>query len=102
MNQDAGASLRLKYQITSIEGDRSTGTIRKFVDNALLARDSNQLRSYIALVTPDVDMKTTITFKDSTDLLINSALTPHNLFQPASTVSTHSVSSRKVIQGTLK
>ena len=71
MNQDAGASLRLKYQITSIEGDRSTGTIRKFVDNALLARDSNQLRSYIALVTPDVDMKTTITFKDSTDLLID-------------------------------
>jgi hypothetical protein len=55
---------RLKYQITSVNGDRSTKTIREFVDgDYLLAMDSRELRKEIAKVTPDID--TIITFKTS-------------------------------------
>lgn len=50
-------STRLKYIITSINGDREEQTIREFVDNYLLARDSRSLRDYIKQVQPDVDLK---------------------------------------------
>ena len=50
-------STRLKFIITSIEGDREEKTIREFVDNHLLARDSRALREYIKSVQPDVDLK---------------------------------------------
>jgi len=49
-------STRLKYIITSIGGDREEKTIREFVDNYLLARDSRALREYIKTVQPDVDL----------------------------------------------
>jgi len=49
-------STRLKYMITSVNGDRETKTIREFVDNHLLARDSKELRKYIKEVQPDVDL----------------------------------------------
>jgi hypothetical protein len=49
-------STRLKYIITSIEGDRDLKAIRDFVDNYLLARDSRALREYIKEVQPDVDL----------------------------------------------
>ena len=49
-------STRLKYIITSVEGDRESKTIREFVDNYLLARDSRALREYIKEVQPDVDL----------------------------------------------
>lgn len=67
-----GASERLKYQITSVNGDRSQKTIRDFIESgALLARDSNPLRQYMSSVTPDIDMKATVTFQDGTDLEID-------------------------------
>jgi hypothetical protein len=47
---------RLKYIITSVDGDREKKTIREFVDNYLLARDSRALRDYIRKVQPDVDL----------------------------------------------
>ena len=50
-------STRLKYIITSVNGDREEQTIREFVDNYLLARDSRSLRDYIKQVQPDVDLK---------------------------------------------
>jgi hypothetical protein len=50
-------STRLKYLITSIEGNRDTKAIREFVDNYLLARDSRALREYIRKVQPDIDLK---------------------------------------------
>lgn len=69
---EPGASERLKYQITSVNGDRSQKTVRDFIESgALLARDSNPLRQYMASVTPDIDMKTTVTFQDGTDLEID-------------------------------
>jgi hypothetical protein len=72
LGQDAGISLRLKHQLTSINGDRSTKTIRDFIDSgALLSRDSNPLRQFIALVTPDISMKTTVTLSDGTETEID-------------------------------
>jgi hypothetical protein len=42
--------------ITSVNGDRETKTIREFVDNHLLARDSRELRKHIKENQPDVDL----------------------------------------------
>lgn len=50
-------STRLKYIITSIEGNREPKTIREFVDNYLLAQDSRALREYIRQIQPDIDLK---------------------------------------------
>ena len=52
-------STRLKYLITSIDGDRESKTIREFVDNYLLAVDSRALRQQVAEIAPDVDLKYT-------------------------------------------
>ena len=49
-------STRLKHIITSINGDSDPPTVRKFVDKALLARDSRALREYISQIQPDVDL----------------------------------------------
>ena len=53
-------STRLKYTITSVEGETDTKTIREFVDNALLARDSRALREYIRSIQPDIDLTWTL------------------------------------------
>lgn len=47
---------RLKYIITSVQGDTDPKSIRDFVDNYLLARDSRALREQIKAVQPDVDL----------------------------------------------
>lgn len=48
---------RLKYIITSINGDTNTSAIREFIDNYLLAKDSREFRKYIKQVSPGVEMK---------------------------------------------
>ena len=53
-------STRLKYIITSVGGDRDEKTIREFVDNYLLARDSRALREFIKHAQPDVDLSYTL------------------------------------------
>ena len=50
-------STRLKYTITSVDGDTEKKTIREFVDKYMLARDSRALRAEIARVAPDVNLK---------------------------------------------
>jgi hypothetical protein len=55
-NSSPELSTRLKYLITSVNGDRETKTIREFVDNHLLARDSRELRKHIKENQPDVDL----------------------------------------------
>ena len=50
-------STRLKYIITSIEGDSEKKTIREFVDGYLLAKDSRALREEIRRISPDVELK---------------------------------------------
>lgn len=57
IKSDSGElTTRLKYIIQSIDGDYDKKTIREFVDNQLLARDSRALREYIGQIQPDVDM----------------------------------------------
>jgi|TARA_R110000796_G_scaffold137381_1_gene253449 hypothetical protein len=51
---------RLKFTITSIDGDTEKKTIREFVDGYLLARDSRSLREHIKNQQPDVDMSYTL------------------------------------------
>ena len=55
-NSSPELSTRLKHTITSVEGDDDTKTIREFVDNQLLARDSRALREHIRVSQPDVDL----------------------------------------------
>jgi len=59
IHKDSSAELttRLKRMITSVEGNTEPKTIRDFVDNFLLARDSRALREYLNQVQPDVDLK---------------------------------------------
>ena len=52
-------STRLKYMITSINGDSEKKTIRDFVDNYLLAKDSRELRDEIRKISPDINLKYT-------------------------------------------
>jgi len=58
INKEASPELstRLKYIITSVDGETDTKSIREFVDNYLLARDSRALREYVKNVQPDVDL----------------------------------------------
>jgi hypothetical protein len=48
---------RLKYIITSVNGDRTKATIRDFVDNHLLARASRELRKHIRNTSPGTQLK---------------------------------------------
>ncbi len=48
---------RYRRVITEVDGNRDMGYISNFVTNKLQARDSKELRKYIASVTPDLDFK---------------------------------------------
>jgi hypothetical protein len=58
INKDSSPELstRLKYLITSINGEKEKKDIREFVDNYLLAQDSRALREYVKEIQPDVDL----------------------------------------------
>jgi len=55
-NQSPELSTRLKYMITSVNGESDRPTVRKFVDKYLLAMDSRSLRNYIKSIQPDIDL----------------------------------------------
>ena len=57
INKESSAELstRLKYIITSVNGDEAA--VRPFVDNQFLARDSREFRKYISELQPDVDLR---------------------------------------------
>ena len=57
-------STKLKHMITSVNGDGDKSTIRKFVDNYLLAMDSRALRNYVKSIQPDIDLYTTVEGED--------------------------------------
>jgi hypothetical protein len=46
---------RLRYTITSVNGDESQSTINNFVQN-MLARDSLFFRKEITKISPDIDL----------------------------------------------
>ena len=47
---------RLKYLITSVDGDSEPKSIREFVDYRFLARDSRAFREHISSTQPDVNL----------------------------------------------
>lgn len=48
---------RLKYIITSVNGNREIGEIREFVDKYLLAIDARRFREYYNSIQPDIELK---------------------------------------------
>ena len=60
-------STRLKYMITSVNGETEDKDIRDFVDNHMLARDSRALREHIRKTQPDIQMKFTFTGNDGVE-----------------------------------
>ena len=62
ISKDASSELttRLKKLILSVDGKSDTAYINNFVDNEFLSRDSFKFRKYLASITPDIDMSTTI------------------------------------------
>ncbi len=59
-NSSPELSTRLKYIITSVGGETESKTIREFVDNYLLARDSRALREHLNTTQPDIDLTHTL------------------------------------------
>lgn len=56
-NGSYDVTTRLKYMITSVNGDTELKTIREFVDNYMLAPDARALREYYSKIQPDIDLK---------------------------------------------
>jgi len=55
-NASPEASTRLKYTLTSVNGETETKDIREFVDNYFLARDARAFRDHLRHTQPDVDL----------------------------------------------
>jgi hypothetical protein len=56
-NDNPELTTRLKHMILSVNGEYDSKTIRSFVDNAFLARDSRAFRDYYNEVNPGIDTK---------------------------------------------
>ena len=58
LNKEGSAELttRLRFMITSVNGDKQKSVINDFVNNYLLAQDSRALREHISSIQPDVDL----------------------------------------------
>ena len=78
--QTGELTLRLKHQITSINGDYTVKAVRDFIDTMLLARDSNALRSFITNITPDIDLTVDFTLADGTEVSDTLPLTAEFFF----------------------
>lgn len=57
-NKDTASdvSTRLKYMITSVDGDTDRGNITKFAKN-MLAKDTRGFREYVKTISPDLNLK---------------------------------------------
>lgn len=71
---------RLKRQILSVNGKYDVKDVREFVDNYLIAKDSNPLRGYIASLTPDIDLNITFTLTNGKEVTQNLPLTAEFFF----------------------
>jgi hypothetical protein len=56
-NDNPELTTRLKHMILSVNGEYDSKTIRSFVDNAFLARDSRAFRDYYNEINPGIDTK---------------------------------------------
>ena len=59
---------RLKYILSSVNGEEDAKSIREFVDNYMLARDSRSFREHLKSVQPDVDMSITLDNGEEVDV----------------------------------
>lgn len=84
-------STRLKHLITAINGDTERKTIREFVDNYFLAKDSAAFRDYLRTVSPDMNLN--ISFETESGDLVEGVRLPMNtsFFWPDAGVQSQSV-----------
>jgi len=71
---------RLKKQILSVNGDYEPKNVRDFVDNYLIAKDSNPLRTYIQSITPDIDLTISFTLASGKEVEESLPLTAEFFF----------------------
>jgi hypothetical protein len=71
---------RLKKQIISVNGDYEQKTIRDFVDNYLISKDSSPLRSYITSISPDIDLTINFTLQSGREIEQSLPLTAEFFF----------------------
>ena len=57
-------STRLKYMITSVNGNSERSVVREFVDKAFLAKDARAFREYYSSIVPGIDTTITHVFED--------------------------------------
>jgi hypothetical protein len=64
-NKDTSADIttRLRYMISSVDGNSDVGAINRYI-NGMLARDSRAFRNYVKSISPDMDMTFTHTYDD--------------------------------------
>ena len=70
-NDNPELTTRLKHMILSINGDYDAKTIRSFVDNAFLARDSKAFREYYNEISPGVETKIKYEFVEGVEEDVN-------------------------------
>jgi hypothetical protein len=63
-NASPDLSTRLKYMITSVNGDDDKKSVREFVDNYFLAMDTRAFRQHIKSIQPDVELNIPVTLED--------------------------------------
>lgn len=71
---------RLKHQILSVNGNYDQVSVRDFVENYLLAKDSNFLRSRITAITPDIDLSVNFTLSSGKEVSDSLPLTTEFFF----------------------
>jgi hypothetical protein len=55
-DNSSDVSTRLKYMITSVNGDTDRGNVTKFAKN-MLAKDTRAFREYVKTISPDLNLK---------------------------------------------
>ncbi len=65
LGKDVSADIttRLRYMITSVDGNTEVSHINRYI-NGMLARDSRTFRNYVKSMSPDMDMTFTYTYDD--------------------------------------
>jgi len=71
---------RLKKQILSVNGNYEGKDVRDFVDNYLIAKDSNPFRAHIASISPDIDLTINFTLSNGKEITQSLPLTAEFFF----------------------
>lgn len=71
---------RLKKQILSVNGNYEGKDVRDFIDNYLIAKDSNPLRAYITSISPDIDLTINFTLSSGKEITQSLPLTAEFFF----------------------